>query len=142
MTLERVPPAELLPTSSNHLFTVVNVGSRVVRDVVHCSRFGGYTAAHPLRGSLETRVCADMSFKIRGTMIALNPLAIGTCPWVGFVCEAGNTAGDGLRVSWKGGRARSLGGRRYVLGGDIGGNMGRHTGMTRGATTFLRITRR
>jgi len=110
MALESIAPTELLAAASNHRLTPPEVRLGVRRKVVVLYVLYRNPAANPLCRSLETSVSTDMTFEVRGTVVALYPLAIGTSPGVVLRYRGcGNNARGRLDVAGMWGMAGSFG---------------------------------
>ena len=107
MAFEGVASAKLLPTAPDHHFTVPAVRCCVFWQIMASRVFKGDTTADPLRGTLETRVGADVPLEIGRTMVALDPLAVRTGPGV-VPLGRRDRARNGLHVARRGRRARAF----------------------------------
>lgn len=110
MTLESIASTELLAAASNHHPTPPGIRFGVCGEVIVRRVLYRNPAANPLCRSLETSVSTDMTLEVRGAVVALYPLAVGTSPGVVFRYRGWrNISRDRLDVARMWGMARSFG---------------------------------
>lgn len=109
MAFESIAPAKLLSTTPDHHFPLPVIWRGIFWQVVSSRVFQGYTTADPLGRTPETRMGADMALEIGSAMVALDPLAVRTSPWIVLLGSSGDGARNGLNVARRGGRAGAFG---------------------------------